>query len=67
LNLPATFGVGVRLKRANDLLVGQDRLVTKKATLGLRDDPFDRRTIVAELGLPQRGHWIRRSPYLRRV
>jgi hypothetical protein len=34
----------------------------KNATLGLRDDPLDQRTIVAELGLPQRGgHRIRRS------
>jgi hypothetical protein len=30
---------------------------------GLRDDPFDQRSIVAELGLPQRGcDRVRRSP-----
>ena len=43
-----------------------DRLAMKNATLGLRDDPLDQRTIVPELGLPQRGgHRIRRSPELR--
>ena len=55
--------VGVRLEQAGDLLVGGDRLAMKNATLGLRDDPLDQRTIVPELGLPQRGgHRIRRSP-----
>ena len=55
--------VGVRLEQADDLLVGGDRLAMKNAALGLRDDPLDQRTIVPELGLPQRGgHRIRRSP-----
>ena len=56
LNLAAAFDddVGVRLEQADDLLVGGDRLATKNATFGLRDDPLDQRTIVAELGLPQR-------------
>ena len=56
-------GKVVRLEQADDLLVGGDRLAMKNATLGLRDDPLDQRTIVPELGLPQRGgHRIRRSP-----
>ena len=55
--------VGVRLEQADDLLVGGDRLAMKNATFGLRDDPFDQRSIVAELGLPQRGgDRVRRSP-----
>ena len=55
--------VGVRLEQADDLLVGGDRLAMKNATLGLRDDPLDERTLAPELGLPQRGgHRIRRSP-----
>ena len=69
LNLAAAFDddVGVRLEQADDLLVGGDRLAMKNATLGLRDDPLDQRTIVTELGLPQRdGDRVRRLPYLRR-
>jgi hypothetical protein len=55
--------VGVRLEQADDLFVGGDRFATKKATLGLRDDPLDQRAIVAELGLPQRHrHRVRRPP-----
>ena len=56
LNLAPAFDddVGVRLEQADDLLVGGDRLATKNAALGLTDDPLDQRTIVAELGLPQR-------------
>ena len=44
--------VGVRLEQADDLFGGGDSLAMKDAALGLRDDPFDQRTIVAELGLP---------------
>ena len=69
LNLAPAFDddVGVRLEQADDLLVGGDRLATKNAALGLTDDPLDQRTIVAELGLPQRHrHRVRRLPYLRR-
>src|SRR5580704_15302544 len=65
LNLAAAFDddVGVRLEQADDFLVGGDRLATKDSTLGLGDDPLDQRTIVAELGLPQRGgHRVRRLP-----
>ena len=65
LNLAAAFDddVGVRLEQADDLLVGGDRLAMKNATLGLGDDPLDQRTIVAELGLPQRGVYrVRRAP-----
>ena len=47
--------VGVRLEQADDLFVGGDSLAVKDATFGLRDDPFDQLTIVAELGLPLRG------------
>ena len=56
LNLAAAFDddVGVRLEQADDLLVGGSRLAIKNATLGLGDDPLDQRTIVTELGLPQR-------------
>jgi DNA replication protein DnaC len=40
-----------------------DRLAMKDATFGLRDDPLDQRTIMAELGLPQSGdHRVCRSP-----
>ena len=69
LNLASALDddVGVRLEQADDLLVGGDRLAMKDATLGLRDDPLDQRTIVAELGLPRRGgRRVRRSPQLRR-
>jgi hypothetical protein len=54
LNVAAAFDddVGVRLEQADDLVVGADRLAMKNAALGLRDDPLDQRTIVAELGLP---------------
>jgi len=65
LNLAAAFDddVGVRLEQADDLFVGRDCLAMKDATFGLRDDPLDQRTIVTELGLPQRGgHRVRRSP-----
>ena len=65
LNVAAALDddVGVRLEQADDLFVGGDRLAMKNATFGLRDDPLDQRTIVAELGLPQRGgHRVRRSP-----
>src|SRR5271155_4313093 len=65
LNLAAAFDddVGVRLEQADDFLVGGDRLAMKDSTLGLGDDPLDQRTIVAELGLPQRGgHRVRRLP-----
>ena len=58
--------VGVRLEQADDLLVGGDRLAMKNATLGLGDDPLDQRTMVTELGLPQRdGDRVERLPYLR--
>jgi hypothetical protein len=52
LNLAAAFDddVDVRLEQADDPLVGGDRLAMKNATLGLRDDPLDQRTIVVELG-----------------
>src|SRR6516225_1691001 len=54
--------VGVRLEQADDLLVGGHRLAMKNATFGLPDDPFDQRSIVAELGSPQRGgDRVRRS------
>ena len=65
LNVATAFDddVGVRLEQADDLLVGGDRLAMKDATFGLRDDPLDQRTIVAELGLPQRrGHRVGRLP-----
>jgi hypothetical protein len=65
LNLAAAFDddVGVRLEQADDLLVGGDRLAMNDAPLGLRDDPLDQRTIVTELGLPQRsGHRVRCLP-----
>ena len=68
LNLAPAFDndVGVRLEQADDLLVGGDRLAIKNATLGLGDDPLDQRTIVTELGLPQRdGDRVQRLPYLR--
>ena len=68
LNLAPAFDddVGVRLEQADDLLVGGDRLAMKNATLGLGDDPLDQRTIVAELGLPQRdSDRVERLPYLR--
>ncbi len=68
LNLAAAFDddVGVRLEQADDLLVGGNRLAIKRATLGLGDDPLDQRTIVTELGLPQRdGDRVWRLPYLR--
>ena len=44
--------VGVRLEQADDLFVGGDGLAMKDAAFGLRDDPFDQRAIVAELGSP---------------
>ena len=44
LNVAAAF--------AHDLFVSADRLAMKDATLGLRDDPLNQRTIVAILGLP---------------
>jgi len=54
--------VGVRFEQADDLFVGGDGLAMKDATVGSRDDPFDQRTIVAELGLPERGgDRVRRS------
>src|ERR1700758_4367574 len=54
--------VCVRLEQADDLFVGGDSLAMKDAAFGLRDDPFDQRAIVAELGLPQRGgDGVRRS------
>ena len=37
---------------ADNLFIGDDCLATKDATFGLRDDPLDQRTVVAELGLP---------------
>jgi len=54
LNVAAAFDVdvGVRLEQADDFFVGGDRLAMKNAPFGLRDDPLDRRTIVAKLGLP---------------
>src|SRR5271168_606229 len=57
LNLAAALDddVGVRLEQADDLVVGGDRFATKNSTLGLGDDPLDQRTILTELGLPQRG------------
>ena len=67
LNLAAAFddNVGVRLEQADDLFVGGDSLAMKDATFGLRDDPFDQGSIVAELGLPQRGgDRVGRSRYL---
>jgi hypothetical protein len=70
LNLAPAFDddVGVRLEQADDLLAGGDRLAMKSATLGLGDDPLDQRTIVMELGLPQRERrsGVERLPYLRR-
>ena len=63
-NLTAAFDddVGVRLEQADDL-VGGDRLALKNTTFGLRDDPLDQRTIVTELGVPQRHrHRVRRPP-----
>ena len=58
--------VGVRLEQADDLFVGGDSFAMKDAAFGLRKDPFDQRTIVAELGLPKRGgDWVRRPPQLR--
>jgi hypothetical protein len=44
--------VGVRFEQADDLFAGGDGLAMKDAAFGLRDDPFDQRTIVAVLGLP---------------
>ena len=65
LNLAAAFDddVGMRLEQADDFLVGGDRLAMEDATFGLRDDPLDQPTIVAELALPQSGgRRVRRSP-----
>ena len=65
LNLTAAFDddVGVRLEQADDLVVGGDRLALKNSTFDLRDDPLDQRTIVTELGVPQRHrHRVRRPP-----
>jgi hypothetical protein len=54
LNVAAALDddVGVRLEQSDDLFVGGDSLAMKDAAFGLRDDPFDQRAIVAELGLP---------------
>ena len=43
----------MRLEQADDLLAGGDGFAVKNATLGLRDDPFDQRAIMMELGLPK--------------
>ena len=46
--------VGMGLEQADDLVAGGDLLAAKNPTLGLPDDPFDQRAIVAELALPER-------------
>ena len=63
---PLTMMSACGSNRLTSLLVGGDRLAMKNATLGLGDDPLDQRTIVAELGLPQRdSDRVERLPYLR--
>jgi hypothetical protein len=44
--------VGLRLEQANQLVTGRYRLAGQDPPLGLGDDPFDQRPVVADHGLP---------------
>ena len=51
--------VGMRLEEAYQLLIGGHRLAAQDPSLGLVDDPFNQRLVMADGGLPEFDGWAR--------